>query len=339
MLFGVLPSFLKILVYKLQGAKIGKGVKIGFGSVVIGDKIEIGDFSRISFFTYIRGREIKIGKFVSIGSQTVIDTERIEIDDDAKITEQVFIGGLSSPESLLRMGKRTIIMKMSFVNTTKPVIIGDDTGIGGHCLLFTHGSWQNKLDGYPVTFAPITLGKNVWLPWRIFVMPGVTIGDGCTIGADSLVTKDVPAGCLAAGSPAKVLKTADEYPKKLSNEDKKSLMIQIIREYFSYLEYHKLKVSEVKNSPYLHSKIIKDSREYDFVYVDSNANHEIVKHLNSKSFLLSLLKIPGELLNELSLKGVMFADLESKIRKGSNDIGEETIKYLSRYGIRFDRID
>ncbi|MEP7145985.1 MAG: acyltransferase [bacterium] len=339
MLTGILPSFLKIIFYKAGGAKIGKGVRIGFGSVIIGDEIEIGDHTKISMFTFIRGREIKIGRFVSVGSQTVIDTERIEIDDDAKITEQVFIGGLASPESLLRMGKRTTIMKQSFINTTRPVIIGDDTGIGGHCLLFTHGSWQNKIDGYPVAFAPITLGKNVWLPWRIFIMPGVTIGDDCTIGADSLVTKDIPAGSLAAGSPAKIIKTSDVYPKKLTAEDKNNILTGILEEYFLYLQYHKLNVDVEKKSTFIQTTIIKKDIKYNLIYLNSDLTDEMKKLLNKNAFLLSLVKMNNNTRSSISDTGAMWADLESKQRAGSNDLGEETIKYLSRYGIRFNRTD
>ncbi|MEO8210643.1 MAG: hypothetical protein ABI840_08770 [bacterium] len=339
MLTGILPSFLKIFFYKAAGAKIGKGVKISFGSVVIGDKIEICDQTKISMFTFIRGREIKIGRYVSVGQQTIIDTERIEIDDDAKITEQVFIGGLASPESLLRMGKRTTIMKQSFINTTRPVIIGDDTGIGGHCLLFTHGSWQNKIEGYPVAFAPITLGKNVWLPWRIFIMPGVTIGDGSTIGADSLVTKDIPPGSLAAGSPAKVIKTADEYPKKLTAVEKDVAFIKILEEYFYFLQYHKLDVTTEKCIAYLKSKIKKDNIEYKLFYVNSEINEEILKQLDKNSLLLSMVKLNDVNRKIISVTGAMWSDLETKERYGSNDLGEETLKYLSRYGIRFDRTD
>ena len=50
------------------------------------------------------------------------------------------------------------------------------------------------------------IGKNVWLGEGVIVMPGVTIGDGCVIGAHSIVNKDIPAACIAVGSPAKVIK-------------------------------------------------------------------------------------------------------------------------------------
>lgn len=131
---------------------------------------------------------------------------KIRIGEDARINEQVIIGGMKTPSSSFDLGKRTIVMEYSFINTTMPVKIGDDTGIGGHCLLFTHGSWLNQLEGFPVKFAPITLGKNVWLPWRIFIMPGVTIGDNVVIGANSLISDSFVSNCLVAGSPAKIIK-------------------------------------------------------------------------------------------------------------------------------------
>jgi len=145
---GILPSFLKKIIYKLKGYKIADGVKLNIGSVVIGKNVEIGKQSSIGFFTIVRANTIKIGRFVKIGAMTAIDTEYFSIDDDARINEQVYIGGMKTPESALIMGKRTIIMQASYINPTKPIIIGDDSGIGGHCLLFTHGSWNSVLEGY-----------------------------------------------------------------------------------------------------------------------------------------------------------------------------------------------
>jgi acetyltransferase-like isoleucine patch superfamily enzyme len=160
-LLGLLPSFTKKSLYRIKGYKIGKGVKFGFGSMVISKDVHVGNYTSFGFFSIVRGDTIKIGRFVKIGALSIIDTLKIEIYDDARINEQVFVGGITTPNSLFKMGKRTIIMQMSFINPVEPIIIGDDTGIGGHCLLSSHGSWLSQIEGYPVKFAPITLGKNV----------------------------------------------------------------------------------------------------------------------------------------------------------------------------------
>lgn len=53
---------------------------------------------------------------------------------------------------------------------------------------------------------PVCIGSNVWIGRNVCVMPGVKIGDGVIIGANSVVTHDVPNRCVAAGVPAKVIK-------------------------------------------------------------------------------------------------------------------------------------
>ena len=55
----------------------------------------------------------------------------------------------------------------------------------------------------------IVIGEDCWLGGNVIVLPGVTIGKGSTIGAGSVVTKDVPDYCVAAGNPARVLKKID----------------------------------------------------------------------------------------------------------------------------------
>src|SRR5438876_358384 len=188
-LFGWLPSLLKVFAYRvLLGYRIGRGVRFSFGGIVVGKSVEIGDHVEIGFLAVVQGKTIKIGRYSSVGMMSYLSCEAIEMGEDAKIREQVYVGGPQLPESRFALGSRTIILQLTSINPTKPVIIGDDTGIGGHCLIFTHGAWLSALDGYPVNYEPVTLGKSVWLPWRVFVMPGSTIGDGPVIGANSLVS-------------------------------------------------------------------------------------------------------------------------------------------------------
>lgn len=59
--------------------------------------------------------------------------------------------------------------------------------------------------------APITIGDHVWIGAKATILKGVTIGDGAVIAAGSVVTKDVPAHCLCAGCPAKVIRENVEW--------------------------------------------------------------------------------------------------------------------------------
>lgn len=56
-----------------------------------------------------------------------------------------------------------------------------------------------------LTSAPITIGDNVWIGANVVVCGGVTIGSNSVIGAGSVVTRDVPEGVVAVGSPCRVL--------------------------------------------------------------------------------------------------------------------------------------
>lgn len=57
---------------------------------------------------------------------------------------------------------------------------------------------------------PITLGENVWLGGGVIVCPGVTIGEDSVVGAGTVVTRDLPAGVVAVGNPARVLREIGE---------------------------------------------------------------------------------------------------------------------------------
>lgn len=331
---GILPSGIKKFIYKLRGYKIGKNVSLGFGSVVIGKAVTIQDNASIGFLTIVRGKSIHIGRYVKIGSMTFIDTEKIFIDDDARINEQVIIGGIKNPDSYIKIGKRTIIMEYSFLNPTKPLIIGDDTGIGGHCLLFTHGSWLSQLDGYPVSFAPITLGKNVWLPWRVFIMPGVEVGDNVVIGANSLVNKSLPANCLAAGTPAKVIK--ENFPEQLPEEKRRSIVNDILANFIEHLSYNDYEVEKNKIEKGVQLTVRNHQTVHHLTYLYEPSENGAVSGTDNL-YVIDYTENGED--SKLENGAKMKVNLKDKKRIGSSQIGEEFVAYISRYGIRFDRID
>ncbi|WP_199302752.1 DapH/DapD/GlmU-related protein [Oscillatoria sp. FACHB-1406] len=67
---------------------------------------------------------------------------------------------------------------------------------------------QERLSGKE-SAAAIKIGNNVWLGGNVVICPGVTIGDNTTIGAGSVVVKDIPANVVAVGNPCRVIRQLD----------------------------------------------------------------------------------------------------------------------------------
>lgn len=71
---------------------------------------------------------------------------------------------------------------------------------------------QPRREGWEYA-APIVVGDNVWLGGGVTVCPGVTIGDDTVVGAGAVVTRDLPAGVVAVGTPARVLREIGEHDR------------------------------------------------------------------------------------------------------------------------------
>lgn len=79
-----------------------------------------------------------------------------------------------------------------------------------------------ELEGFAdrhITYAPITVGDDTWIGANVTILPGVTIGKYCLIGAGSVVTRDVPDYAIAAGVPARILGDVRGAEQQLSRED------------------------------------------------------------------------------------------------------------------------
>lgn len=89
------------------------------------------------------------------------------------------------------------------------VSFGNNVFIGPNCSFYTaiHPLDSERRNQGLEYAKPITVGDNVWFGGNVVVLPGVTIGNDCVIGAGSVVTKSVPAFTVVAGNPARPLKT------------------------------------------------------------------------------------------------------------------------------------
>ncbi len=160
----------------------------------------------------------------------------IEIEPKTVNSLQVGAGTVIGDDAVLQfrggamvVGERTIIRRGAQVDTSGELLIGDEClvsyGTYLHCATSTTVGDMTTLSEYVtltdsshvrtpldvpvfhhVTASPTAVGRNCWLGAHVVVAAGVHIGDGAVIGANSTVTKDVPGGWLAAGSPARAIR-------------------------------------------------------------------------------------------------------------------------------------
>lgn len=121
------------------------------------------------------GYNCKIGDYVHIASG-----ERITIGDNCLMASKIYISDINH---------------------------GDYSGT------FEYSSPDNPPDRRNLYTKPVEIGNNVWIGENVSILPGVRIGDGCIIGANSVVNKDIPDNCIAAGVPAEIIKKWDKTKK------------------------------------------------------------------------------------------------------------------------------
>ncbi len=113
-------------------------------------------------------------------------------------------------EAEINIGHGTWISNNVVLHAVRSIQIGDNCRIGECVAIYdadfheVNPDTRNQSAGI---VKPVVIGKNVWIGARAMILKGVTIGDNSVIGAMSLVTRDVPANSVAAGVPAKVIRS------------------------------------------------------------------------------------------------------------------------------------
>lgn len=103
------------------------------------------------------------------------------------------------------------------LTSKEKIEIGDNVLVASHVFISdnSHGEYKGTIndsdpnippDERKIISNPVKIGDNTWIGENVCVLLGVNIGKGCIIGANSVVNKDVPDYCIAAGTPAKVIK-------------------------------------------------------------------------------------------------------------------------------------
>ncbi|GAB3637398.1 hypothetical protein GCM10027422_29880 [Hymenobacter arcticus] len=140
-------------------------------------------------------------------SVKLINPSNIFIDDYTELKDYVIIQSFGK----VTIGKYCQLNPFVVIYAGE-VIIGDNVMIAPHCML-SSGNHDYKQLEKPMRFAgdftkgPIVIENDVWIGANVTITDGVTIGEGAVIAANSCVTKDIPPFAIAAGVPARVIKS------------------------------------------------------------------------------------------------------------------------------------
>lgn len=173
---------------------------------------EIGEDVTIEPGAIVNMKEGRIGDRSIIRSGARIEGYRVVLGTESYLDHGAWIGGGSCFDecAFLNAGCWLHLGWNGQINIARGVTIGDEVGLGIETKIFTHGAYLPIDYGFPAQWAPVKIGSRVWLP-SAWVNPGVTIGDNVVVGARSLINRDLPAGCFAAGIPVKIIEE-DKYP-------------------------------------------------------------------------------------------------------------------------------
>jgi acetyltransferase-like isoleucine patch superfamily enzyme len=138
----------------------------------------------------------------------------------------------------VRIGKNCRLIDVYFGSEPYLIRIGDHFS-GTRVFFVTHdgGVWVFRQEHPEIDIIrPIIIGDNVFVGTNVTILPGVTIGNNVVIGAGSVVTRSIPSNCVAAGVPAKPIRSIEEYKsqclekadytKLLSRRDKRRFYTQ-----------------------------------------------------------------------------------------------------------------
>jgi acetyltransferase-like isoleucine patch superfamily enzyme len=188
--------------------------------------------SRLFLFcyrTYVRFRSkcfsvLISGAFAHFGRKTVIMYPvRLSGEERIAIGDRIFIGPGSWLQSLpdgdnrsvaISIGNGSSIAGACVLSAVRGVFLEEDVLLARNVYISDH-IHKYAQAGTPIQaqgldkISPVVIKRGAWLGQNVVVCPGVTIGEGAVVGANSVVTQDVPAFSVAVGAPARVVKTLE----------------------------------------------------------------------------------------------------------------------------------
>lgn len=309
--FATLSSEEKIKRYRDNGAVIGDRVKISKGSVIVSDYLQLMDDAFIGKECYIRTRLFSLGRMSMIGNKANFVAHTVKIGDTSTFGFNVMVSGGFAPHAVLQVGDGSLISANCLLDAGDGITIGNEVGISPFVKLYTHNHWQSELEGYHSNFGPIVVEDKAYVTGDSLIVPGVTIGRGATVLANSTVIDNVEARAQVCGNPARVV---GHVAGGLSIEKRERIVLRMLKEMKTlFSENGRVNPENVVYMP----RYLAGSKQRGKVILTFSTPDRI---------------------DEDSLDCILFDLQKLEILGVQNEISDEVRNFLRRRGVRFKPI-
>lgn len=162
------------------------------------------------YFQWYKCWNININKGFEIRQFPLPGQLRVRLEGNITIEKDVWFKGSAT----LEIGANTLVGRRTVIGCNEKIRIGTDCLFGENVRIqdtdHRFDTTKKLIRKQGISTAPIRIGNDVWIGYGAVVTKGVTIGDGCVIGANSVVTHDIPPYSVAVGAPARVIKKRDQ---------------------------------------------------------------------------------------------------------------------------------
>ena len=315
--FSYLPSILKITLYRVLGAQIGKNVELGPGSYILPFD---GDF-----------KKIRIGEGVIIDDDVHILAKYLKIGEQSQIKDATRIWG----QSTFSLGPGCYIDQMCHFDLRRDIALGNNVVVAGGSWFYTHMVFQSVLDGAPFTFGAIKIGNRAYLGANAFVLPGITIGPDAIVGARAVVTRDVRPDAVVVGNPAREIRQTSDRRTNLGPFEKAHLVKGILEHFMEVYDRNVKPLNEEYNTGCL----FRYGRYLVYYHPEITDVTQITKltaHYQKPAIIISLWISEG-VMDYCTQHTIAWFDLGS-VRRSSPEntkLCRMIKQFFSDYGIRF----
>ncbi len=205
--FRALASDEKIRALREHGARIGEGVELDEGTLVVAPQIVVDDGVHIGARGTVDCEEVvAIGELSQFGTDLELRCRRAFVGRGVWAGRSIRFGGGGhrDPWATLAVGDLAFVGDEAFVNVCRPVLIGREVFLTMRSLIVTHNIGHSVLEGFENRFAPVVLEDRTQVGLGAVVYAGARIGAEAIVASNSYVVGDIPAGAFAIGVPAKV---------------------------------------------------------------------------------------------------------------------------------------